>query len=416
MRVISKLRRMLGVGLSHADAEQIKQSVTDAGYYEEVSVRYSTAQTVFILLLAVFLVVSLVTNGALLSADNLIYFAKDMSMSVSMQERVARDTLTYTALTDATHALFREGLAVLSREKLTVFTATGREAFTDQVSFATPRLQSSGRYLAAYDLGGYSYRLYNSFSCVQKQTLSTPIRAMATASSGAYCVATDGVDTTSLVTLYNERFDAVNLYHINEYVSCVDLSKEGQLLIGAVSSQNGRLTTHLMTATPGKEQADATWTVSDAYPVWLGFTDSGRILLLTTDAAVWFNANGKELARHTFSSDGLRDYYVGEQGCVLLSRANAYDQSLTVEAFDKNGKQQYSFATQQAVKDVVLTDNVLGILTDESLLLYRNGKDEAVDTISFQGDYDTLLACDTDEFLLCNASKAIVVRSDKTGN
>lgn len=423
MKSIFKLRRLLRRVFPRAHAnetntvgEQIKQSVTDAGYYEEVAARYSSAQMIAMMLLALFLAVSLLTDSSLLSVDRLAYFAKDMTTSISMQESVARDTLAYTAQTEPQYALFREGLAVLSKEKLTVFSATGREAIADHVSFATPRLVSSGHYLVAYDLGGHSYRLYNSFDCVKSETLRSPIRAVAAAQNGSYCVITDGEETTSLVTLYNERFRPVNYYHISEYSVCADISDKGQILIGSVSSQNGRLMTHLMLATPGKDRADAQWTVSDAYPVELHFTENGRIMLVCTDAVIWFDGEGRELRRHSFSADALRSLYATEQGCVLVSRANSYDTSTELLSLDKNGKQVYRITLPQSVSDVTLHDGTLGVLTSEELLIFQNGKDAPVDRIPFKGDYGALLTCSPNEFLLCGEAKAIVIRSDKAKN
>ena len=86
MRKLPHVKSLLSLlrGKRRADSQAVEadgmpniaEHVTDAGYYQEVSFRYSSAQVVCIMLLAVFLAVSLMTNASLLSADNFIYSSK----------------------------------------------------------------------------------------------------------------------------------------------------------------------------------------------------------------------------------------------------------------------------------------------------------------------------------------------------
>ncbi len=395
------------------EGEPVRERVTDAGYFHEISLRYATAQLVCIMLLAVFAAVSLLTNSALLSSENLLYFAKDMTTSLAQREGVARDTLVYPADGDNRFALYRDGLAVLGGEKLTVFTATGREAYSKYLAYATPRLCPSGRYLLAYDLGGRSYSLYNSFGCVESGTLTAPIRGAAAANDGSYCIITDGVDHASLVTLYNERFREVAYYHINEYTLCADLTEDGsRLLLASVSSQSGRMTTHIMLSSPGKDTPDAEWTVSDAYPVAAEWMENGKIMLLSTDFVAWYDDKGNETARYTFLSGDVRSFRTSSEGCILLCRANAYDASTRMLVFDKDGNEVYNIVTDARVADVSTADGSLAVLTDGEVRIYDEGTDLSYNSIPLTGSYGKLLVCDERDLLLCGDAKAVTVRAD----
>ena len=411
-----KLRERLQAAPNSATAAQgelVRERVTDAGYFEEVSLRYATAQLLCIMLLAVFAAVSLLTNSSLLSSENLLFFAKDMTTSLTQRESVARDTMVYTSDEDNRHVLFRDGLAVLGSDKLTVFTATGRESYFKYAAYATPRLCSSGRYLVAYDLGGRSYSLYNSFDCVESDTTDAPIRAVTAANNGSYCIVTDGVEYASRATLYNERFRAVAYYHLNEYTLCADLNEDGsRLLLASLSSQNGRMTTHLMLARPGKNTPDAEWTVADAYPVAASWTQSGKVMLLSTDFVAWYDQKGNELARHTFLPNDVRTFKTSDEGCVLVCRANAYDASVRLLAFDKDGDEVYNMIVEGSVSDVSLESGALSVLTGSELRLYRQNDAERYQAIPLKGKYQTLLAISEREYLLCGTAKTITVRFD----
>lgn len=409
-----KLReRMKSSVPTGAEGELVRERVTDAGYFEEVSIRYATAQMFCIILLAVFAAVSLLTNSSLLSSENLLFFAKDMTTSLTQRESVARDTMVYTSDEDNRYALFRDGLAVLGDDKLTVFTATGREAYFKYTFFATPRLCPSGRYLVAYDLGGRSYALYNSFDCVESGTTDTPIRAVTVANNGSYCIVTDGVEYASRATLYNERFRAVAYYNLNEYTLCADLTEDGsRLLLASLSSRSGRMTTHLMLSRPDQNTPDAEWTVDDAYPVAAHWTQSGNVMLLSTDFVAWYDRKGNELTRYTFLSRDVLSYRTSDEGCVLLCRANAYDASIRLLAFDKNGDEVYNITVDGGVSDVSYANGVLAVLTDGELRLYRQNDAQSYGAIPFKGSYQTVLALSAREYLLCGTAKTITVRFD----
>lgn len=390
----------------------IRESITDAGYFEEVSVRYASAQLIGIVLLAVFLAVSLLTDSSLLSANSLAFFAKDMTASVSLRERAARDTLVYTSDEDNRFATFRGGLSVLGDEKLTVFTATGRQSYTDYISYATPRLASSGRYLIAYDLGGTSYRLYNSFACVEQGKTDFPIRTVAAANNGLYAIVTDDAEYASLVTLSNERYQVINRYHMEQYTVCAALDEAGErLALASVSLQNGRMTTHLLLAEPGQGQAEAEWTVDDVYPVALSLTENGNVVLLSTDCAIWFDEDGEEIARYSFAPESVRSFRTGAFGCALLCRANAYDADTRVLTFDKNGREVYNVTVEQTVLDLTLYDGTLALLLDGTLQVYRDGEATPTFEAPLTAKYRALFANAQDEFTVCGDAKAIVVRA-----
>ena len=390
----------------------IAEHVTDAGYYQEVSFRYSSAQVICIMLLAVFLAVSLMTNASLLSADNLIYFVKDMTNSISLRESAAKDTMVFSADENNQYALYREGLAVLGQQKLTVFTATGREAHSHLLSYRTPRLASSGRYLAAYDLGGKRVSLYNSFTCVKEITTEYAVRFVEVCNKGYYCVITDGAEYASEVVLYNESHRMINRYRLEEYTLLADILQDGsEMMLVSVSSEQGRMTTHIAFAVPGESEWRAAFSVSDAYPVACHYTDEGNVLLLTTDALYLFNTGGEQLNSYLFGHMDIRTYRADENGCVLVARANAYDAASRVMAFDKQGNVVYNVVIEQQVHDVYYQNGTLAVLGEKQLTVYRDHTSEDTVTLEFQGDYDRLLAYEgNEEFVLCGEAKAIVVK------
>ena len=150
-----------GAGDFNSDVpERIKITLTDVGYYETLSSRYGTAQTLGIVLLALYLCLTLMTNPALLASERLTYFVKDMVTAASLWDGAADDTLTYTADGQGTQLLFRDGLVAVSESDVTLFSSTGRQLYSEDLHYASPVTCASGRYLIIYDLGGKEYSVY----------------------------------------------------------------------------------------------------------------------------------------------------------------------------------------------------------------------------------------------------------------
>ncbi len=396
------------------DLPKIAEHVTDAGYYQEVSFRYNSAQVICIMLLSVFLAVSLMTNASLLSADNLIYFVKDLANTVSLRESEAKDTMVYSGDDNNQYVLYREGLAVLGQQKLTVFTATGREAHSHLLSYRAPRLASSGRYLAAYDLGGKSVSLYNSFTCVKEITTAQPVRFVDVCNKGYYCVVTDGTEYASEIVLYNDSHRMINRYRLEEYTLCADLKQDAsEVMLVSVSAEQGRMVTHLSFAVPGSNEWSGQFSVNDAYPVACHYTDEGNILLLTTDALYLYNTQGQQQNVYLFGDLDIRAFRADGNGCVLMTRANAYDATTRVMAFDKQGNQVYNVVSEDQIYDACYLDGTLAVLGEEQLTVYRDHTSEAIATATFQASYETVLAYEENgEFILCGEAKAIVVKPE----
>jgi len=399
---------------AHTGAEDqlplIDEQVTDTGYYSEISFRYHSVQIICIMLLAVFLAVTLMTNARALSADNLIYFAKDLATTVASKEKGTTDVFVYASDENNDYTLYREGLVTLGKQKLTVFTATGREAYSYFLSYQNPRLASSGRYFAAYDMGGRGVSLYNSFTCVNELTTEMSVRTVAVCDKGYYCLVTNGAEYASEVLLYNERHHMINRYRLKEYTVMADLCPDGsELMLVSVAAELGRMVTHIDFAIPGEPDWSSSFDVLDAYPVACLYTEDGNILLLSTDAVYLFDRLGEELGRYYISSSEVVSFEMTREACVIVCHEGVSDRTNRVLVFDKTGNLEYNVSVTAGLRDACYMDGILAILCDESLWMYQGEAEQPV-CVALTGDYHTLLAYDGSEFLLCGDAKAVAMK------
>ena len=180
-------------------------------YYATVSAWYKVLERVFLVCLAVFAVVSVTVNFKNITYDNVFYLIKDFNTAVDT-ENVKYDTLSYDATADQSFALYRGGLAVVSRSNVSAFTATGRRTLNSNASYSKPFAVSSDKYLLVYDVGDGNMAIYNSFAKVYTEKLNYPITAACFSGSGRFAVLTRSEEYESNAYFYN-LYESIVVLH-----------------------------------------------------------------------------------------------------------------------------------------------------------------------------------------------------------
>lgn len=394
-----------------ARVEPIAADVSETPYYRERSIAYASAQMVVLLVLAVYLAVSFMTGSANFSVANLSLLMSDLGSAVVLPESGGSETLTYIADDQNQYVDYRGGVAVLGRNRLSVFTATGRENYTVSLNYHTPRLLSSGKYLVAYDLGGNRFSVFNALTRLYDETTDTPIRGMAVSDAGYLCLITDDSTYASAITLYDRDFDIVSRYHLKEHTAAVAIAKDGeQLAIASVSSVNGMMTTSVMLSVPGAQEALTTAVLADAYPLSLIYTKDS-LLLLCTDAVYALDREGEIIGEYHFESEKLLGMSLHTSGAVLQLRTQGHAIHTQLIVLDEDAAVRSTYTTEQMLRDAVLdAEGTLYLLTDGELLAYAPKEDAPYASVALMSVYEQLLPMGNGELFLCGRARAVCIR------
>ncbi|MBQ8440344.1 MAG: hypothetical protein IJX19_06775, partial [Clostridia bacterium] len=144
-------------------------------YYENISARLGITQVILYLSLFAFVVLSFFRNTELITYQNFYYFIKDLNASSESVFAFESDAVSYPTDSEQSFTLYRKGLAVAGNSAVTVFTATGRQTVSQNISYRHPVTVGAGKYLLVYELGGTQYSLYNSYAQVFKGSSEQPI-------------------------------------------------------------------------------------------------------------------------------------------------------------------------------------------------------------------------------------------------
>ncbi|MBQ8416058.1 MAG: hypothetical protein IJX13_04055, partial [Clostridia bacterium] len=270
-------------------------------YYENISARLGILQVILFLSLFAFVVLAVLANTNLITYQNFYYFFQDLGASAETVDVFNADSVSYLTAEEQSFTVYRKGLAVAGNHSVTLFSATGRQLLSVSVNYQNPKATGAGKYLLVYESGGTKYSLYNSNIQTPSGESAKPIVGAAVSDSGMYALISEGTDSTTLVSLYNDRFALINQYRKSGYVMGAAINASGDRIAILTSSSSGAsLSTALMLAEPGKGEAIAETVVGNTSGILCTFTSSGNVGVFCSGGVTYLDPKGKIFVQEDF--------------------------------------------------------------------------------------------------------------------
>ena len=378
-------------------------------YYENVSVRMGSVQVILYLSLLAFVVLSLLFNTELITYRNFYLFFQDLNASAETVDIFSTDSISYPVSEEQSFTVYRKGLAVAGNSSVTVFSATGRQIVSESVHYRNPVAVGTGKYLLVYEMGGLQYSLYNSYTEIHSGKSDYPISGAAVSESGMYALCSFDKDSSTVVTLYSERFKLLGRYQKGGYVSDMAIDEDGEMLaILTVSPNGGVFSTELMLAKPGERTAYSRVTLEQTTGLSCTFTESGRVAVLCTDGVRYISKRGEVREKYEFDGRILAAYDISGEGiCVALKKSTVSPKNIVI-AFDKNGKIVYNEDVGEEIVSLARCGDTVFWMTKRGVF-GASIKDQTVAFKACETVDRTLLAVSEREVLCCSAQKAYYV-------
>ena len=379
-----------------------REDFTAAGdtYYATVSVGYKIMQRIIVLILAIFLIFSLITNFREITYDNLFYLLKDFSTAVDM-ESANYDTLSYDSNTNHFFSLFRGGLTVVNSSNISVFTATGRRTMNIQSAFSSPCVESSGKYFIIYDTSGNTFSVYNSFSRIFTQTLAYPVTGACFADNGYMAVITRDISHKSMVNVYNKNFKILYTVPSDKYAYDVDMSsKADRLAVSYYGIGDGSGTSEIRILSLSTAQDLESITIAGEFLLKCGFISDSVFAVITNKSIRIYDKNFEEIESVQYYNSAISGYSINEHGAAV---SYTYNSTNVAVVFDSSGKLLYNESFDSNIKDIDIFDGYIFIRTDDGVLRV-NGKNASQEFLS--SGQGRLLIYNANTALVCGDSKA----------
>ena len=403
---ISKIKDFFRYDPSSANKRERDPDIRTNMYYERVSYRYGYAAKILCVLLALIMLV-FVFSGSI-SYDKFYYLVKDFGIAADFVSSNYR-TITYGVGNSQSYALYHGGLAVASREGISLYTAGGGEMLSLTHQYGNPVIISSSKYALLYDLGGKQYSLYNSFSKTYEEKLDYPIYHAVIADTGEYAIVTSSKDYRSVLRVYDKNGKRYDYNFSSSYIYSVAMSSDASRIAVALSEGNGEgFASEIRLYSVGRSDYKSAKLSFSSAPLEIGFFENGNLCAVGRDGVNVFNRNLK-LDEKYDAERSVYAYSVSEDG-VALAYLEDNGSSSRVVVLDKRGKEKYSEKTLGKVLDLAIYEKYLFLQTPSGFARINTGKPGQREDISLVSSDFSMLVSDSKTILICNSSYARYVK------
>ena len=403
---ISKIKEFFRYDPSSANLGDSSSNGEKNAYYSRVSYRYSYAARMLCVLLAL-IILFFIFSGSI-SYDNFYYLSKDFGIASAFVNSSYR-TITYGVGSSQSYALYHGGLAVASREGISLYTAGGGELFSLTHQYGNPVVISSSKYALLYDLGGKQYSLYNSFSKTFEEKLDYPIFDAVIANNGTYAIVTSSQDYRSVLRVYNNDGTRYDYNFTSSYIYSVAMSKDGSRIAVALADGEGDgFASEVRVYSVGKSDYKKAETSFSSVPLEINFFDNGNLCVVSREGVNLFSRNLK-LDEAYQPEKSIYEYYLSNDGIALAYLDQNGSQTQLV-LLDKRGKVKYSEKIAGKVLDIATYEGYLFLQTPSGFTRINTGKSVQKDEVELVSTDFSMLVCDAKTVLICNSSYARYIK------
>ena len=377
-------------------------------YLAKASYRYAYIKRILCLVL-VFVIAFFLLSGNL-SYKKIFYLTKDIKLANDYVNSV-HDTITYNAGNSQVFASYRGGLAVASRESISIFSAGGRELLSSNHSYGNPQIAVSKKQVLLYDVGGKQFSLYNSFTKVKEEKLDYPIYGANMAENGDFAIITKSEKYDSVVSVYKQNGKIYNYSFASGYVCSVSLSDNGkQLAVLLINSNGSEIKTELRLYNIGKDNYKSVNVNFSGVPYAVDILDGGSIFVVGEQGVNVFNSK-LNLIGEFLSNSEIYLYSFGEDKIAVADFSGEGGKTRVV-ILNKRCKVENEYECEEGLIDICLFEKSLFLqqLGGFERIELKSGRSYSIELVA--SEYK-MIPIDKDTIVMCNAYYAKFVELKK---
>ena len=337
-------------------------------YYASVSAFYKVAERLLWLVLAIFMVFSLITNYREITYNNFFYLMRDFSTAAESQTSNYQ-ILSYDSDSRQKFALYRGGLVCASPSTVSIFTAGGRRTLKNNNDYYSPNVVCCDKYVLVYDTAGSAFSVYNSFSKIYNETLESPITDACFDSEGAFALATRKNDGKTVVYLYDKNVKLRGEIPDTRFVFDMALSSNDDRFASLCYEEGiGVGVTSLTLYDIGSSKSAGALgeiELEGEFPLRCSFLEGGELAVITNRSIRIYDKRLREKEAVEFGEASVTAFDASPNGAAIAINSETRKR---VIAFDKNAKLVYNDEVADNVSNVSVYDKFVFIQTGSGVI------------------------------------------------
>ena len=324
-----------------------------------------------LLCLALLLVFGIILNFDNLGIDNLKRTAVRLGSVFGADEDEIDGEITYTDDAGMRIVRFKDGVAVVTSDKLRVFDSSGIEFFSSKTVMANPCVDVTDSRILVFDRDATALGVYTSFVNLAQLKTEQPIINASMNDQGYIAVATQADGYKSMVTLYNANFDKTYEYYCADgYILNTDVYGSGkQFACSALVVNEGSSFCRVSVFDTSLEEPKAVTQIKAGFIFDIEYINKTKLLAIADTG--WYlidTQSGSIVTSREYSSASLLGYSLdGADGAFIFSSSSNVSQ---LKIYDFLADTEVSVDIEGKAKSIAANENKIAVLSGNSLLCY----------------------------------------------
>lgn len=415
-----------------------------AGEITDVSVRFHhtwaerfrRAKWFVLLFLLIFVLLMLLFCKGSINYETFLFLLRDLDAEYHADTDAGGIGVYYDADTEMSCQVFKDHLIVIDTRQVSLYGLSGYRVFSYPHNYQNPSVAVSDDYFIVYDLGGYSFSLYNAVGLLHENNqFDFPILDATVANNGTFGILTQNQTYRSTVQVYDSSCELLASYHTMRYATRIKLNENAtRIQIASVyidsaetgAQENGVPRMVLQTYEVGKKReiyyleypsgslANVAMSSSSVVPIDICNLSNRTVGVLCNNGLLFASSGGKLQMFYSFLNDlpssvgALSSAAFGEGQVALLFLDGVNESKKHLLVLNSQGGMLYGGA-------IALDDNVKFLSYHESTLfllspthVYKLEKNGKLNSIPL-GEHTEMIG-----FSAYGSSTAIVSYEEKT--
>lgn len=373
-------------------------------YYVGIAYRLRIAKFISFTVLIVFVLCMLTAFSEDITTEKFRYLMKDMNIDVPATPSDFGN-ISYTEDPEAVFAIFKNDIVSVGRHKVEIVDTAGNIVLNSDISYVKPRISTGEKYFLIYDLAGYEFSVYNSFSVLYSETLDHPISHACISDDGRVLIITKSDDYRSVAVMYNKDFEKAYTWKTNDkYIFDGVLNSDGSFTLLCASASDGLFNCMTVEGNMKREDVTTSPIYKDTMGLRLGRFENGKRVIFCSEGMI-FTDDSTDVRRIDYGSDVcVLTADTEKYALCIMDTASLSDENI-LNVFSDSGEKIFSCSVEEHPKSVYFYgDEVYIMYTD--CIVRINIKDGEKTKYETDGVINTILQTENGILLAVGKTRA----------
>lgn len=307
-------------------------------YYESVATAFRYAKFIVLFLTVIFVMFILSFFREEVSIENFQYMLKYITSEDS--SLITTQKIHYPTSDSKALDLFAGDFVSAGTGGVTLYDTHGNTVLEIDDTFSNPVFAIGKKYGLCYDLSGYSYIVFNTFSKLKGEELDFPISDAVIADNGSYAILTKNREYRTMINIYDSDYDLISRVYKDKFTFDMDLSPKQLIYVTAEALDSSYLTEVNVLKIKSESETQVV-SIYNEFPLAVKFIGD-NIAVITDKALRFYNSEFDEISAYSFPSQAPGGFVFSDSYVMLYFEKNTIGSKNEIKLYSKNGEFLFS--------------------------------------------------------------------------